>query len=117
MFHRPGNWHLHSFFHPDSYPLVFCVLVLPFSVGRWIAFTEENTGDRISRVSPATTMTVIALWNALGLVDVVLFFTTRQGLLLFGSDPRQTESEDFLSCGSESQRECKVTKVDEVSFP
>ena len=64
------------------YPVMYTITVMPLSVVRFIQFGQERHG-RQSHIPPGATFGVESLWNLNGVVDVVLFFLTRQGLLLF----------------------------------
>jgi hypothetical protein len=55
---------------------VFSVLLIPETVVRW---------SKANHSYPAT-LSCQTLFDLIGLVDVVVFFTTRRGLLLFGED-------------------------------
>lgn len=84
------------------YPVVYSVLVIPLSVVRWIQFAQEAKGP--SHVPFSATLSVEALFNLAGVIDVVVFFTTRRGLLLFGDDEdaEMREKRDTASSADES---------------
>ncbi|KII94774.1 hypothetical protein PLICRDRAFT_693106 [Plicaturopsis crispa FD-325 SS-3] len=65
-----------------GYPLVYCALILPLSVVRWIGFVEEAKGNR-SGISYQATLAVDFVFELSGLFDVLLFLYARPGLLLF----------------------------------
>jgi hypothetical protein len=66
----------------SRYPVTFAILVLPLSVVRFYGFhhTVPSWGEFF----------VKTIFNLNGLVDVILFFTTRQGLLLFNHRDNST---------------------------
>jgi len=66
-----------------AYPLVYACLVLPLSIGRWIGFEQENTGDKINRVPAGATIAVHVIYCLSGISNVLLFLLTRPNLLLF----------------------------------
>ena len=75
----------------SSYPVVYCILVIPLSVVRWLEFHQEDTGTKQNHVPSWATLTVASIFSLTGIADVILFFVTRQGLLLFGDhDPPPT---------------------------
>jgi hypothetical protein len=63
------------------YPFVYSILVIPLSVVRWISFHQLAKGAL--HVPSAATLSVEVLFTLIGFVDVVLFFKTRRGILLF----------------------------------
>lgn len=73
-----------SYFH--RYPLVYCILILPLSVVRWIGFVQERGGGE-NRVSAASTLAVTALYGLSGVCNVILLLTTRPESVLFGKHP------------------------------
>jgi len=62
------------------YPACYCVLVLPLSLVRWIAY--------VTPVPFAASVTGIAVFGLSGLVNVLLFSFTRPNLLLMNSKRR-----------------------------
>jgi hypothetical protein len=66
------------------YPIAFSVLVLPLSIVRFIHFGQIARG--MSSLASSATIGGTAIYDLHGLVEVVIFFQTRQGLLLFGQD-------------------------------
>ncbi|TDL26008.1 hypothetical protein BD410DRAFT_560778 [Rickenella mellea] len=60
-----------------AYPLIYCILVLPLSVVRWITFHHHQ-------LPPAATFAVIFLFSLSGAANVILLLSTRPNLLLFG---------------------------------
>jgi hypothetical protein len=64
---------------------VYSIQVLPLSVVRWIGFSEQDRGKPIT-VPPSATLSVESLYALAGFMDVIVFFATRRGLLLFGDD-------------------------------
>jgi hypothetical protein len=66
----------------SSYPLVYCITVLPASTIRWIGFMEELHGSKINRVPSAAELGGRFIFGLSGIANVVLFLTTRPTLLL-----------------------------------
>jgi len=66
-----------------AYPFVYCVVILPFSVVRWIGFVHERNGGTI-QVPSTITMAVGAIFGLSGVCNVVLLLTTRPECVLFG---------------------------------
>jgi hypothetical protein len=62
------------------YPLVYSIMVIPKSVTRLIDLASHSNNPA------AETMGFQIFYTLIGFVDVVVFFTTRRGLLLFGND-------------------------------
>jgi hypothetical protein len=79
------------------------VLILPLSIIRWIEFTPAYKGER-AHVPSEATFIAISVYNFSGAVNVLLFFCTRQGLLLSNSKPPKDvlTPEDTVEFGSES---------------
>ncbi|PPQ83623.1 hypothetical protein CVT25_006308 [Psilocybe cyanescens] len=68
------------------YPLVYCILILPLSVVRWIGFVQESHGGE-NRISATSTLAVTALYGLSGACNVILLLTTRPESVLFGKRP------------------------------
>ncbi|TDL25439.1 hypothetical protein BD410DRAFT_813640 [Rickenella mellea] len=66
-----------------AYPIVYSIVVLPLSVGRWIGFVQERHGA--NHVPPAATFGVTFVFGLSGALNVLLLITTRPNLLLFGA--------------------------------
>jgi len=64
------------------YPTVYCILVLPLSIARWVAFDQEAKHGVYS-VLPAVTFAVATNFQLSGLLNVVLFLITRHGMFKF----------------------------------
>jgi len=62
------------------YPVVYSVLVIPETVVRWLEF-----GHTVHIKYPAT-LAVQAIFDLNGFIDVVVFLSTRRGLLLFDTE-------------------------------
>ena len=62
------------------YPLVYSIMVIPKSVTRLIDLASH------SNIPTAETMGFQIFYTLIGFVDVMVFFATRRGLLLFGND-------------------------------
>ena len=60
--------------------MVYCVLVLPMSVVRWLTFVHE-----FNSVPPAATFTVVAIFGLSGFFDIILLLTTRPQAALFSN--------------------------------
>ncbi|KAG6874491.1 hypothetical protein C0995_010401 [Termitomyces sp. Mi166 len=73
-----------------AYPIVYCILVIPLSIVRWIGFVQD-TKDGSSRIGAAATLTVVSIYSCAGAANVVLLLTTRPNSVLFGY--RTTDSE------------------------
>lgn len=67
-----------------SYPLVYCAIVLPLCVVRWVGFSREANGQQ---VPSAATLAVVTIYGLSGAANVVLFLSTRPHLLLFAKEP------------------------------
>jgi hypothetical protein len=67
------------------YPIAFSVLFLPLSITRFIYFTHG-----ISHVSSLATLSAATIYDLCGLVEVVIFFKIRRGLLLFGDSESES---------------------------
>ena len=63
---------------------MFQVIILPLSVTRWTSFVS-HTHNKHHEVPFSATVFSVALYKLGGLFDVILFVTTRPGLLLFES--------------------------------
>ncbi|KAH9484981.1 hypothetical protein JR316_0001885 [Psilocybe cubensis] len=68
------------------YPLVYCMLILPLSVVRWIGFVQERGGGE-NKISATATLAVTAIYGLSGASNVVLLLTTRPESVLFGKHP------------------------------
>lgn len=83
------------------YPIVYCVCVIPLSIVRWITFMDEaNFGD--STMSSVATFTVITIFNLSGFFNVVLVFTTKPKLGLFGQQSCPTLGRPMLDSEAEA---------------
>ncbi|KAF7376476.1 hypothetical protein MSAN_00063300 [Mycena sanguinolenta] len=60
-----------------AYPVSYCILVLPLSIVRWIAFTQGP-------MPSAATFAVISMYGLSGAVNVALLLKTRPNSVLFG---------------------------------
>jgi len=61
------------------YPAVYCVLVLPMSIVRWLTFIHDfNSAPSVA------TFIVVSIFGLSGFVDVILLLTTRPLAGLFG---------------------------------
>jgi hypothetical protein len=63
-----------------AYPASYCLLILPLSAVRWIAFTHGSGASTPS----AATFAVISLYGLSGAVNVALLLYTRPNSVLFG---------------------------------
>ena len=66
-----------------SYPLVYSLMVIPFSICRWLKFNHKN-------VPSAATFFGMIMFNLSGAANVFLFLIVRPHLLLF------TPPEEFI---------------------
>ncbi|KAL0956613.1 hypothetical protein HGRIS_002749 [Hohenbuehelia grisea] len=67
-----------------AYPLIYSLLVLPLSIGRWIS----------SPISAAATLTVVAIYGLSGASNVLLLLITRPSSKLFGHARPDYEGRD-----------------------
>jgi hypothetical protein len=72
------------------YPLVYGIIVIPKSVTRVIQLATQSTTTPASQI-----LGFQMFYSLIGFADVVLFFKTRQGLLLFEEIPPDVESIDL----------------------
>jgi hypothetical protein len=71
------------------YPLIYSIMVIPKSVTRVISLATQST------TTPAgQTLGFQVFYNLIGFVDVVMFFKTRRGLLLFDENLKPEKSHD-----------------------
>jgi hypothetical protein len=104
---------VHLFIHYlQRYPLAFCVLILPLSIARWIAFVSEYASKK-SPVPSAPTIAFNALYNLTGLVDVILFLTTRRGLLLFEGGNQDVNPDGGSGPGTEVSGDWELGRLPE----
>ncbi len=61
------------------YPAVYCVVVLPTSIARWIGFVQVNRYGA-NFVPAAATFACGAIFRLSGFLNVVLLLTTKSGL-------------------------------------
>jgi len=61
------------------YPIAYCLIVMPLSVVRWIAFKQIATYGK-SNISPVATFTVAVILGLSGVIDAVLYLLTRRWL-------------------------------------
>ncbi|KAJ8520458.1 hypothetical protein ONZ45_g2702 [Pleurotus djamor] len=66
-----------------AYPLVYSILVLPLSIVRWNAFSQESR-DAGAETPSAATLSVISIYGFSGAFNVLLLFVTRPASRLFG---------------------------------
>ena len=71
------------------YPIVFCVIVLPLSVVRWMSFKHINGNDSIPDEATFVGVFSLALSGAL---NSGLYLLTRRRLLLGDGRPKDPES-------------------------
>jgi hypothetical protein len=67
----------------SSYPLVYCITVLPASAIRWTGFMQEVRDNGINHVPSAATLGGRFVFGLSGIANVVLYLATRPRLLLF----------------------------------
>jgi len=63
----------------NSYPVVYCVCVIPLSAVRWKSFLQGH-----SAVPPPATFTAVSLFGLSGFFNAVLLMKTRPSSGLFG---------------------------------
>ena len=63
------------------YPVVYCVLILPLSVVRWIAFRQVATAGE-SHISAVAIFIVSILFSLSGVLNTVMFLLTRARFFL-----------------------------------
>jgi len=73
-----------------AYPIIYSVLIIPTTIGRFIEFHQEDIGQQ-DHVPPAWTFFGESVYRLSGILNVLLFLLTRRGLLLFGNDPPANE--------------------------
>jgi hypothetical protein len=61
------------------YPSVYCLVILPLSVVRWIGFKQEDTLGE-SHIPPVATFVVIIIFTLSGLLNAVMYPLTRSSL-------------------------------------
>jgi hypothetical protein len=85
-----------------SYPAAYTALVLPLSIARWSTFDPSAPPD-LSRTAAETPFTataiVLCIFGLSGIVNVVMFVTTRPNVLGFGAR-RQARAEKLREKGS-----------------
>jgi len=64
------------------YPAIYCLIILPLSVARWIGFVQEQRG-LVNTVPPAATFAAMAIFNLSGACNAILLLTTRPKSGLF----------------------------------
>jgi hypothetical protein len=72
----------------SRYPIVFCVIILPFSVVRWMTFQQEGKGHTKASIPDAATFTSVFLFALSGTLNAILYLLTRRRLL-WGSTGRE----------------------------
>lgn len=72
------------------YPGIYCCLILPLSVVRWIGFVQER-GGHSNHVPPAATFASITIFGLSGACNAVLLLTTRPESGLFSRLNRDDE--------------------------
>lgn len=65
------------------YPIVYCICILPLSIVRWIEFYDEAKNGSTS-MPPDYTLAVTTIFGLSGFLNVLLVFTTKPNLGLFG---------------------------------
>lgn len=64
------------------YPASYCVIIIPLSASRWTSFISDRNHEHHATPFSVTAFSV-ALFDLSGLIDVILFISTRPGLLFF----------------------------------
>lgn len=75
----------------SSYPLAYCLVVLPLSVTRWRSFDVHH------HVSSAGIFFGVTMYNLSGAINVLLFLAVRPQLLLFPRPDELPEQEMELA--------------------
>lgn len=80
------SWSLYCTDTIFRYPAVYCALVLPMSIVRWLTFVHD-----VNSVSSTATFIVVSIFGLSGFVNIILLLTTRPqsglfGQLMFGDD-------------------------------
>jgi hypothetical protein len=63
------------------YPMVYCVLILPLSIVRWITFRQVATAGE-SHISAVATFFVSILFTLSGVLNTVMYLLTRTWFFL-----------------------------------
>lgn len=71
----------------NRYPSVYCLVVLPWSIVRWIGFKQEDTLGKIQTPSEAIFVFAI-LFTLSGVLNAAVYFLTRISLLWPESQPK-----------------------------
>ena len=95
---------------PTSYPILYGMQILPLSVIRWIGFLQENHGDRKNHIQPGAVISSAVIYNLSGITNVILFLSTRQGLLLFETDVEDLELK--VRCSDSIAGDCGGNKIE-----
>jgi len=66
-----------------SYPLTYCLCILPLSIARWIGFMQEKRYNH-NYIPSAASFFAISIFNLSGFFNVVLLLSTRPNSGLFG---------------------------------
>jgi hypothetical protein len=91
-----------AYLSQSSYPAAYTALVLPLSIARWTTFDPSAPPDltRTAADTPFTaTAIVLCIFGLSGIVNVVMFVTTRPNVLGFGAR-RQARAEKLREKGS-----------------
>jgi hypothetical protein len=67
------------------YPILYCVLILPLTIVRFVGFREELKTSETHR-RPAPALTVMIIYSLGGVFDAALYLLTRDNV--FQSDSR-----------------------------
>src|SRR5260221_14057479 len=66
-----------------SYPLTYCLCILPVSIVRWIGFIQEKKYNR-NDIPSAASFFAVSIFGLSGFLNVVLLLSTRPNSGLFG---------------------------------
>jgi hypothetical protein len=70
------NWTPSGLWTTIWYPIVYCMIITPLSIVRWIGFKQVATVGK-SHISPVATFAVAILLGLSGVFDAILYLLTR----------------------------------------
>jgi hypothetical protein len=59
------------------YPIVYCFVIIPLSVVRWVGYHEEDTGSKINHIPDGATFFAIFVFALSGVLNACLYLLTR----------------------------------------
>jgi hypothetical protein len=75
------------YYNPSSYPIVYLICVLPFSITRWMTFSGHYVPNQASAFTTC-------LFSLSGFLNVLLFFKTRPQLIRGGPLPEANQAQE-----------------------